>query len=122
MEKAKRILFTGQILSGKEAVEIGLLGESHPADKLDSAVDEFIERIVTVPFNQLWYSKQLINHAVEEMGLFSTQRLATILDGMSRHSPEGIAFQQRAQKVGFKQAVLERDSGKDADWSDLNKK
>lgn len=122
IEKAKRILFTGQILSGKEAVSIGLLGESCSSNEIDKKVDQFIEKIVTVPFNQLWYSKQMINHAVEEMGLLSTQRLATVFDGMSRHSPEGIAFQQRSQQVGFKQAVQERDSGKDVEWSDLTKK
>lgn len=53
---------------------------------------------------------QVINQAVEAMGLFSTQRLATLFDGMSRHSPEGVAFQRRAQQVGFKQAVRERDN------------
>lgn len=46
------------------------------------------------------------------MGLQSTQMMATFFDGVSRHSPEGIWFRQRAQEVGFKQAVEERDSGK----------
>ena len=37
--------------------------------------------------------------------------MATFFDGVARHSPEGIWFRQRAQDVGFKQAVAERDSG-----------
>jgi len=37
--------------------------------------------------------------------------LATLFDGVSRHSPEGMWFRERAQQVGFKQAVMERDSG-----------
>jgi len=119
LEKSKRILLTGEVLSGKKAVKIGLLGESCPADQLDKKVDEFIERMITVPANQLWFQKQMINHAVEETGLLSTQRLATIFDGMTRHSPEGIAFQERAKEVGFKQAVKERDSGEETLWSDL---
>lgn len=53
------------------------------------------------------------------MGLLNTQRLATLLDGMSRHTPEGVAFQTRAREVGFKQAVLERDSGAAAVWSNV---
>jgi len=32
------------------------------------------------------------------------------MDGISRHSPEGIKFKERAEEVGFKQAVKERDS------------
>jgi len=36
---------------------------------------------------------------------------ATLFDGTARHSPEGMAFKRRAEKVGFKRAVQERDSG-----------
>lgn len=121
MEKAKRILFTGQILTGKEAADIGLIGEAVPADRLDAAVDEFIKRIITVPTNQLFFQKQVINQAVEQMGLTSTQRLATVFDGCSRHTPEGVAFQERCQEVGFKQAVRERDTGAEAVWSNIGK-
>lgn len=63
---------------------------------------------------------QVINQAVEAMGLLNTQRLATLFDGMSRHTPEGVAFQERAREVGFKQAVLERDGGAATVWSNMN--
>jgi len=119
LEKSKRILLTGEVLSGKKAVEIGLLGESCPSEELDGRCDKFIQRMVTVPANQLWFQKQMINHAVEAMGLFSTQRLATVFDGMTRHSPEGIAFVARSKDVGFKQTVKERDSTEETVWSDL---
>ncbi len=122
MEKAKRILFVGEILSGSKAVEIGLLGEAVPAEKLDAAVEKIIKRIITVPTNQLFFQKQVINQAIEQMGLFNTQRLAIFFDGMSRHTPEGVAFQQRAYEVGFKQAIKERDMGIDAVWSNIKDK
>ena len=44
------------------------------------------------------------------------QRLATLFDGISRHSPEGLAFKARVEAVGWKQAVRERDSGT-YDWT-----
>ena len=119
MEKAKRILFAGEIIKGKDAAAMGLLGEAVPDDELDDAVDRTIKRIITVPTNQLWFQKQVINQAVEQMGLFNTQRLAILFDGMSRHSPEGVAFQQRTREVGFKQAVKERDEGAEAVWSHM---
>jgi enoyl-CoA hydratase len=53
----------------------------------------------------------MINQAYENMGLGNTQRIATLFDGITRHSPEGVWFKQRAEEVGFKQAVRERDSG-----------
>jgi enoyl-CoA hydratase len=45
------------------------------------------------------------------MGLTQTQMFATVFDGITRHSPEGLWFKQRAEEVGFQQAVAERDSG-----------
>ena len=41
---------------------------------------------------------------------------ATLLDGIARHSPEGINFKQRAENFGWKQAVRERDQGS-FDWT-----
>ncbi len=49
--------------------------------------------------------------ALESMGLAGTQMLATLFDGIARHSPEGLWFKRRAEQVGFAQAVRERDSG-----------
>ena len=121
MERAKRILFTGEILTGEQAAQIGLIGEAVPSEELDSTVDKMIKRMITVPTNQLFFQKQVINNAVEQMGIFQTQRLATLFDGMSRHTPEGVAFQERVHKVGFKKAVQERDDGVEAVWSDIGK-
>jgi len=55
--------------------------------------------------------KLMVNQALYNMGLEGTQMLATIFDGITRHSREGMAFKRRAEKVGFKRAVEERDSG-----------
>lgn len=119
-ERAKRILLTGQILTGREAADIGLVSEAVPDADLDRTVDELVAKMVSVPTNQLFFQKQVINQAVEQLGLAATQRLATVFDGMSRHTPEGMAFQRRAKEVGFKKAVLERDGGKDTVWSNMD--
>lgn len=60
--------------------------------------------------------KLVINQAIESTGLMNTQRLATIFDGITRHSPEGLNFKKRAEEVGWKQAVAERDAGT-YDWA-----
>ncbi|MDX1448836.1 MAG: enoyl-CoA hydratase, partial [Acidimicrobiia bacterium] len=64
-----------------------------------------------IPKNQLMMQKLMINQAIESMGLTQTQMFATVFDGITRHSPEGMWFKQRAEEVGFQQAVKERDSG-----------
>jgi enoyl-CoA hydratase len=46
------------------------------------------------------------------MGLQSTQNLAILFDGITRHSPEGRWFVDFAQQHGFGAAVQWRDSGR----------
>lgn len=111
IENAKRMLFTGDLISGREAQEMGLIQAAVPADELDGAVQALCDRIKGVPRNQLMMSKMVVNQAYEAMGLANTQRFANFFDGIARHSPEGLWFRERAVDVGFKQAVAERDSG-----------
>ena len=110
-EKAKRMLLTGDLISGIEAKEMGLVIDAVPSDKLEARVMELALRIGSVPKNQLMMQKLMINQAFDNMGLASTQMTATIFDGITRHSPEGMGFKERAEEVGFQQAVKERDSG-----------
>jgi enoyl-CoA hydratase len=114
-EKAKRMMFTGDKINGIEAAEIGLVLKSVPDDQLDAEVEALASRIASVPINQLAMQKMVINSAVEEK-INQTQRLATLLDGMTRHSPEGLIFKARVEEVGWKQAVNERDNGT-YDWT-----
>lgn len=109
LEKAKRLLFTGDCLSGKEAVEWGLAIESAPADQLDERFEALLARIARMPINQLVMMKLLLNQSIMQQGLHTTQMLGTVFDGITRHTPEGYAFQQRAAETGFRQAVRERD-------------
>lgn len=115
-EKAKRMLLTGDKISGTEAAEMGLVLKAVPSAELDAEVERLAERMATVPVNQLMMQKMVINQAVEALGLAQTQRLATVFDGITRHSPEGINFKERSEDVGWKQAVDERDRGV-YDWT-----
>jgi enoyl-CoA hydratase len=108
-EKAKRLLFTGDCLSGAEAAEWGLATEAAPAAELDERFEALLERVARVPVNQLVMMKLLVNSTVAAQGLQTTQVLGTVFDGIARHTPEGYEFQRRAANEGFKQAVRERD-------------
>jgi enoyl-CoA hydratase len=108
-QRAKRLLFTGDSLSGREALEWGLATEAPPADRLDDRAEALVERIARVPWNQLAMMKLLVNQSLYGQGLHQTQLLGTVFDGLTRHTSEGYAFQQRAAEAGFRQAVRERD-------------
>ncbi len=110
-EKAKRMLLTGDLVTGTEARDMGLVLDAVPEPELDAAVDRLAGRIEGIPRNQLMMQKLTINQAYENMGLANTQMIATLFDGITRHSPEGLWFKQRAEEVGFHEAVKERDSG-----------
>jgi enoyl-CoA hydratase len=110
-EQAKRMLFTGDLISGAQAEHMGLIYKAVQIENLDEEIKRLIDRIKGVPKNQLMMMKMMVNQTYENMGLANTQMIATIFDGISRHSPEGIWFKERAEEVGFKKAVAERDSG-----------
>ena len=114
-EKAKRMLFTGDKINGKEAEAMGLVLKSVPTAEFDTEVEAMAQRMATVPINQLAMQKMVINQAMETT-ITQTQRLATVFDGISRHSPEGLNFKARSESEGWKQAVKERDQGL-YDWT-----
>jgi enoyl-CoA hydratase len=108
-QRAKRLLFTGDSVSGAEAVEWGLAIEAPPAAQLDERADALARRIAQVPINQLMMMKLLVNQTLYSQGLHASQVLGTVFDGIARHTAEGYAFQQRAAERGFREAVRERD-------------
>ena len=109
VERAKRLLFTGDCLNGAEAVEWGLGTEAPSADALDERFEVLLERIARVPVNQLVMMKLLCNQTLLGGTRQSTQTLGTILDGITRHTPEGYGFAMKAATEGFREAVRERD-------------
>ena len=85
--------------------------ESVAPAALDAEVEALAERMSGVPVNQLMMQKLMVNQAIEAMGLRTTQMFATIFDGITRHTAEGLNFKQRAEKVGWKEAVRESRPG-----------
>jgi enoyl-CoA hydratase len=108
-QRAKRLLFTGDLITGSQALEWGLAVESPSAAELDERFEALVQRIALTPVNQLVMMKLLVNQALYSQGLQATQVLGTVFDGIARHTEEGYAFQRKAAEAGFKEAVRERD-------------
>jgi enoyl-CoA hydratase len=109
-QRAKRLLFTGDLIDGRTAEEWGLAVEAPAAADLDECFEELVQRIALTPVNQLVMMKLLVNQALYSQGLQATQALGVFFDGVARHTPEGYEFQRLAADVGFKEAVRRRDA------------
>jgi enoyl-CoA hydratase len=109
LEQAKRYLLTGDEISAAEAARIGMILETVPDADLLARASALAERMARLPTNQLVMLKLLCNQTAEHMGLGQTRLLGTLFDGIARHTQEGLDFVARAQDVGFRQAVRERD-------------
>ena len=116
LEHAKRLMLSGEALDGREAERLGLCSRAVPADRLAAEVESFAGRLATTPTNQLVMTKLLVNQAYENMGLRTTQTLGTFMDGIARHTPEGLAWRDLAMREGFQEAVRRRDEP----WGDYS--
>jgi enoyl-CoA hydratase len=118
LEHAKRLMLSGESLSGTEAERLGLVSKAVPAGELADVVEAMAGKLATIPANQLAMSKLLVNQAYENMGLRTTQMIGTMMDGTARHTPEGVAWRDMALKEGFREAVRRRD----APWADYGER
>jgi enoyl-CoA hydratase len=109
LEQAKRYMLTGDEISAGKAEQIGMILEAVPDEELEAHALGLARRMAQVPTSQLVMLKLLANQTVENMGFASSRALGTLFDGVARHTQEGLDFVARAQEVGFRQAVRERD-------------
>jgi enoyl-CoA hydratase len=108
-QRAKRLLFTGDLITGAQALEWGLATEAPPAAELDDTFEELLARVARLPLNQLVMMMLLVNQQLEAQGLGPTQVIGTLMDGIARHTPEGYEFQRVAASKGWRAAVDRRD-------------
>jgi enoyl-CoA hydratase len=108
-EWAKRHLLTGDPIDGRTAERIGLIYKAVPADRLEQEVEGLAQRMANIPVSQLASMKLLVNQAYENMGLRTTQLLGSILDGLMRHTPDGLAWRRLIDEKGIRAALEARD-------------
>jgi enoyl-CoA hydratase len=108
-QRAKRLLLTGDCITGTQAAEWGLAVEAPEPKDLDERTERLVERIAAVPVNQLIMVKLALNSALLQQGVATSRMVSTVFDGVARHTPEGHAFVADAVEHGFRDAVRHRD-------------
>jgi len=109
---AKRMLFTGDTISGLDAAKIGLVLDAYPADEIDAQADEMVRRIGSVDAEILATHKRVVNMQMELAGAKQSQRYAAELDARAHLSqgPRRARFRQDMAEKGLKEALANRDA------------
>lgn len=108
-QRAKRLLLTGDCITGAQAAEWGLAIEAPEPSDLDERTERLVARIAAMPVNQLIMAKLALNTALLQQGVATSRMVSTVFDGVARHTPEGHAFVADAVAHGFRDAVRHRD-------------
>ena len=106
----KRLVLTGDTLTGAEALRVGLVVATAPADALDGVVLDLAERMALIGRDLLVANKRVVNMGVELMGRSQLQRFAALNDAIGHRAPEAKAFSKQIAEVGLRQAVRDRDA------------
>jgi enoyl-CoA hydratase len=106
----KRLLLSGDSITGAKAAEIGFALEAVAPERLDQHVLELATRISWVPRDLLAVNKHVVNRGLELMGRTLLQETAATQDVVARQARGTEKFIETAMSKGFKQAVAERDA------------
>ena len=107
---AKRLLLTGDTITGKEAAQIGLVLKAVPAADLEREVEGLAGRIALIDVDLLAAQKRIVNTALELMGARTIQRMAAERDCIARQAPVVTEFYTMAKEKGLKAALEWRDA------------
>ena len=107
---AKRLLLTGDSLTGKDAAEVGLALKSYPAEELAAETMRLAERMGLVDPHLLSANKRMVNLGLELMGARTLQRIGAEIDARGHNAPMARQFRENMKTHGVKYAFQKRDS------------
>jgi enoyl-CoA hydratase len=107
---AKRMLLTGDTITGAEAAQIGLVLQAVPRADLEPTVEALADRMCMIDPHLLSANKRSCNLALELMGARTMQRLGLEIDARSHLSPAAQEFRRISRDQGHKAALEWRDT------------
>jgi enoyl-CoA hydratase len=106
----KRMLLTGDTISGADAAKIGFAMKSVPPEHLEAEVEGLADRLALVDTALLAANKRIVNLGMELMGAGVIQRLAAENDARGHNAPAAREMFKALMTKGVKQAVADRDA------------
>jgi enoyl-CoA hydratase len=106
----KRMLLTGDTMSGKDAARIGFAMKSVPPEHLEAEVEGLADRFALIDTALLAANKRIVNLGMELMGAGTLQRLAAENDARGHTARAARQMFQDLATKGVKQAIADRDA------------
>ena len=107
---AKRLMLSGDFVTGADAAKIGLVLKAVPLDVLEQEVEGLADRLAMIDTDLLAANKRIINIGLEIMGARTLQRIATENDARAHLAPSVAEFGARSREHGLKAALQWRDT------------
>jgi enoyl-CoA hydratase len=107
---AKRLLLTGDTVTGAEAQQIGLVLKAVPTDALEAEVEGLADRMALIDPDLLSTNKRIINLGLELMGARTLQRLAAENDVRGHNTRGAAGFRQSVGDIGLRETLRARDA------------
>lgn len=105
---AKRLMLTGDTISGADAAKAGLVLKAVPADLLEAEVRGLMRRMGKIDIALLKANKRIINTGLELMGARTLQRLAAENDAQLHTAEVSHRFRNLSAEKGLNFALANR--------------
>lgn len=106
----KRLLLTGDTVSGEDAARIGLVLKSVPEEYLEQEVEGLADRMSWIDAEMLSTNKRIINVGMELMGAQTLQRLAAENDARAHTAQAAKNVFKQIANDGLRAALRDRDA------------
>lgn len=107
---AKRLLLTGDMVSGRDAARMNLVLKAVPAARLREEAQALAARLALIDADVLAANKRIVNMGMELMGARTLQRFAAETDARGHLAAAARAFTATAKAEGLSRAFRLRDA------------
>lgn len=108
--RTKELLFTGDLVDGRMAAQIGMVNRAVPADRLDEETMAFCQRVAKTPLDALTVHKHVANRWWETAGLRLAAAEGADFDAIYHETGAAKEFSRIAREQGLKAALAWRDA------------
>lgn len=106
---AKRLLLTGDTVTGAEAQQLGLVLKAVPEEHLEAEVEGLADRMALIDPDLLSANKRIVNLALELMGARTLQRMAAENDVRGHNTQAARDYRSSVQEIGLRETLRNRD-------------